>query len=197
MSRKEIDELTKIAQSNGLQGLAYIIYDTENPGGKSPILKFFSEKEIKALQDKTESKVGDMIFFAASTPKIVANALNNVRLALRDKFDLADKNKLAFCWVTDFPLYALENNKIDFEHNPFSMPQGGLEALKNKDPLDIYCSQYDLALNGYEQLSGAIRNHDPEILVEAFKVAGYDEEEVKKKFGALYNAFQYGAPPHG
>ena len=196
MSRSEIDAITAVAQSHGAKGLAYIIYENEGP--RSPILKFFSDTEMKALEEKLSPKAGDMIFFGAGEYALVTKVLGAVRIALRDKYSLADKAELAFAWVTDFPMFERKDDgTIDFEHNPFSMPHGGAAAFDNPNPTEIYGMQYDLACNGYEILSGSIRNHDIKALVKAFEMVGKGEEEVKEKFGAMYNAFQYGVPPHG
>lgn len=197
LSRSEIDSLTEVAKSHGAGGLAYIIYEADGP--KSPILKFFTGDELATLEAKLAPKVGDMIFFGAGEYKVVCKVLGQVRLACRDRFDLVDKNDIAFCWVTDFPMYEQKDDgSYDFEHNPFSMPHGGLQAFEwNPDPLTIYGCQYDLACNGYEILSGSIRNHSAEALVKAFNIVGKGEQEVKDKFGAMYTAFQYGVPPHG
>jgi aspartyl-tRNA synthetase len=197
LSRSEIDSLTEVAKANGAGGLAYIIYEADGP--KSPILKFFTGGELAALETKLAPQVGDMVFFGAADHKTVCKVLGQVRIACRDRFDLVDSSELAFCWVTDFPMYELKDDgKYDFEHNPFSMPHGGAKAFDgNPDPLSIYGTQYDLACNGYEILSGSIRNHDIEALVKAFNIVGKGETEVKEKFGAMYNAFQYGVPPHG
>ncbi len=196
LSRSEIDSLTEIAKSHGAGGLAYIIYEADGP--KSPILKFFTGDELATLEKKLSPKVGDMIFFGAGDYKVVCKVLGQVRLACRDRFALVSKEDIAFCWVTDFPMYELKDGKYDFEHNPFSMPHGGLSAFEwNPDPLSIYGCQYDLACNGYEILSGSIRNHSAEALVKAFNIVGKGEQEVKDKFGAMYTAFQYGVPPHG
>jgi aspartate--tRNA ligase len=197
LSRSEIDSLTELAKSLGAGGLAYIIYEAEGP--RSPILKFFGETELKALEEKLSPKSGDMIFFGAGEYKTACKVLGGVRIACRDRFDLVDKNEIAFCWVTDFPMYEQKDDgSYDFEHNPFSMPHGGVEAFDgNPDPLTIYGAQYDLACNGYEVLSGSIRNHDVNALVKAFEIVGKGEAEVKEKFGAMYTAFQYGVPPHG
>lgn len=218
MSRSEIDAITEVAQSHGAKGLAYIIYEAETPetgdsshqtplsplvrGAKavprSPILKFFSEAEMQALEAKLQPKAGDMIFFGAGEYSLVTKVLGAVRIALRDKYHLADKNELAFAWITDFPMFERKDDgTIDFEHNPFSMPHGGATAFDNPNPTEIHGMQYDLACNGYEILSGSIRNHDIKALVKAFEIVGKGEEEVKEKFGAMYNAFQYGVPPHG
>ena len=197
MSRSEIDEITEVAKGLGAKGLAYIIYEAEGP--RSPILKFFKPEEIKALEDRMAPEVGDMIFFGANDFKSVVKVLGGVRIALRDKYQLADQNELAFTWVTDFPMYERKDDgSYDFEHNPFSMPHGGIQAFDgDPDPLTIYGMQYDLACNGYEILSGSIRNHSVEALVKAFNVVGKSEDDVRTKFGAMYNAFQYGVPPHG
>ena len=200
MTRKEIDDLTKIAQKAGAKGLAYIIYDEDGP--RSPILKFFSEEEKKAIEERLQPKTGDMIFFSADKFEKAVKVLDVVRQTLRDWYNLADKDELAFVWIYDFPMFEKDETtgKIDFSHNPFSAPQGGYEAIANKEGdelLDVKAYQYDLVLNGYEILSGSIRNTDVKALVEAFKKVGRTEEEVKKKFGAMYEAFQYGVPPHG
>ena len=197
LSRSEIDSLTEVAKSLGAGGLAYIIYEADGP--KSPILKFFTGNELEAISQKLAPKVGDMIFFGAGEYKTTCKVLGGVRLACRDRFDLVNKDEIAFAWVTDFPMYELKDDgKYDFEHNPFSMPHGGLAAFEgNPDPLSIYGCQYDLACNGYEVLSGSIRNHNIESLVKAFNIVGKGEQEVKDKFGAMYTAFQYGVPPHG
>ena len=197
MSRKDIDGLTKVAQDAGARWLAYIIYD-EN-GARSPILKFFSEEEIAKIEKIMQPKTWDIIFFSAADYKIAVNVLNVVRLAIRDKYELADKNEISLCWITDFPIYEQDKDtwKIDFEHNPFSRPKWWLEALETMDPLDITGEQFDLSMNGYEILSGAIRNQDIKALLKAFDIVGRWEDEIKEKFGAMYEAFQYGAPPHG
>ncbi len=197
LSRSEIDSLTEVAKSHGAGGLAYIIYEADGP--KSPILKFFTGDELATLEAKLAPKVGDMIFFGAGEYKVVCKVLGQVRLACRDRFALVSKDDIAFCWVTDFPMYEQkEDGKYDFEHNPFSMPHGGITAFDGSpDPLSIYGCQYDLACNGYEILSGSIRNHSAEALVKAFNIVGKGEQEVKDKFGAMYTAFQYGVPPHG
>jgi len=197
LSRSEIDSLTEVAKANGAGGLAYIIYEADGP--KSPILKFFTGNELASLEAKLAPKVWDMVFFGAGDYKTTCKVLGQVRLACRDRFGLVDSTELAFCWVTDFPMYEQKDDgKYDFEHNPFSMPHGGATAFDgNPDPLSIHGCQYDLACNGYEILSGSIRNHNLEALVKAFNIVGKGEEEVKEKFGAMYSAFQYGVPPHG
>lgn len=195
MSRKDIDDLTEIAKAEWAKWLAYIIYDEE--WRRSPILKFFSENEIAELEKVVEPKTGDIIFFSAADFEKAVWVLNKVRLAIRDKWTLVDKDELAITWVTDFPFYELWDDwKVDFAHNPFSMPTWGMKAFEEKDPLKISSQQYDLACNGYEILSGSIRNNNPEVLVKAFELVGKWEQEVIEKFGWMYNAFQYWAPPH-
>ena len=200
MSRSEIDDLTKVAQKAWAKWLAYIIYDDNEEGWKkSPILKFMWEAEIKEMEARLQPKNGDIVFFSADEYLKAVKILNVVRLALRDKFELADKNTLSFCWVTDFPMFEESdiNWKLDFAHNPFSMPKWGIEAFNNDDLLSIKSVQYDLACNGFEILSGSIRNHDVESLVKAFEKVGRSKQEVMNKFGAMYEAFQYWVPPHG
>jgi aspartyl-tRNA synthetase len=196
-SRKDIDELTEIAKNKGAKGLAYIIYEKEI---KSPILKFLSDLEIKAITEKTEAKEGDLVFFGADNWKTASEALGSVREECGARLGLKDSSKAAWLWICDYPMYdysEMEEGKIDFSHNPFSMPQGGLQALQEKDPLEILAYQYDLVCNGFEISSGAIRNHDPETMYKAFAIAGYTKEQVNAKFGHMIKAFEYGAPPHG
>lgn len=198
-SRKEIDELTEVAKTKGAKGLAYIVV---KEGGElqSPIVKFLGDDLCRTLIKETGALAGDVIFFGADTRKIVCDALGAVRNECGERLKLKDKNTAAWCWVYDFPMYdysEIEEGKIDFSHNPFSMPQGGLEALENKNPLDVLAYQYDLVCNGYEISSGAIRNHEPKIMYKAFEIAGYKKEEVDAKFGHMIRAFEYGAPPHG
>jgi aspartyl-tRNA synthetase len=198
-SRKEIDELTEIAKTKGAKGLAYIIIK-EKDELQSPIVKFLGDDLAKKIVKELGAKVGDIIFFGADTWKIACLSLGAVRNECALKLGLKDNAKAAWCWVVDFPMYdysEIEDGRIDFGHNPFSMPQGGLEALNTKDPLEILAYQYDLVLNGFEASSGAIRNHEPEIMYKAFEIAGYTKEEVDSKFGAMIRAFEYGAPPHG
>lgn len=198
MSRKDIDDLTQVAIKAWAKWLAYIIYDAvEWP--KSPILKFFSDTEMKEMEDRLKPKIGDIIFFSANEFKRAVWVLSVVRLALRDKFNLADNNKLWFAWICDFPMFEQDSvtGKLDFSHNPFSMPHGWVEAFERQDLLNIKAVQYDLACNWYEILSGSIRNHDVESLVRAFGIVWRDKQEVVDKFGAMYEAFQYWVPPHG
>lgn len=198
-TRREIDELTEIAKEKGAKGLAYISIQ-EDGTLQSPIVKFLGTELAQKLMDTVSAKAGDMVFFGADNWRTVCSALGAVRNECGKRLGLKDDTKIAWCWIVDFAMYShseIEPGKVDFDHNPFSMPQGGLEALQTKDPLDIYAYQYDLVLNGFEALSGAIRNHDPEIMYAAFKIAGYSKEEVDQKFGGLIRAFEYGAPPHG
>lgn len=200
MSRWEIDELTKIAQNAWAKWLAYIIYDdNEEWWKKSPILKFMWEKEITEMENRLKPKHWDIIFFSADEFKKAVKILNVVRLALRDKFNLADDNVLAFCWVTDFPMFEIDEVswKVDFEHNPFSMPNWWIEAFDNEDLLSIKWNQYDMSCNGFEILSGSLRNYDVESLVKAFEKVWRSKKEVQEKFGAMYEAFQFWPPPHG
>ena len=145
----------------------------------------------------TRSIKNDTIFFIADNEKRATELAGQIRTELGKRLDLIDEDVFKFCWIIDFPMFELDDHeKLAFSHNPFSMPQGGLDALEHQNPLDILAYQYDLVCNGYEMASGAVRNHNPEIMVKAFEIAGYTEEDVKTKFGALYNAFQYGTPPH-
>jgi len=192
--RKFFDSMGEFAINEcNAKGLAWVKVDEENNlnGG---IAKFISD-EIKT---EIGAKAGDAIFFIADEFKTAQKIAGLVRIELGKRLDLIEKNVFKFCWIVDFPMYEYneEFEKVDFNHNPFSMPQGGMEALENMDPLDILAYQYDLVCNGYEVASGAVRNHNPKIMVKAFEIAGYTEEDVKKRFGALYTAFQYGTPPH-
>ena len=192
--RKFFDNMEEFAKTDaGAKGLAWVKVDEENnlTGG---IAKFITD-EIKT---ELGAKAGDSIFFVADEFKMAQKIAGMVRIELGKRLDLIEKNVYKFCFIVDFPMYEYneEEGKIDFNHNPFSMPQGGRKALEEKDPLDILAYQYDLVCNGYEMASGAVRNHDPEIMLKAFEIAGYKEEDIKKKFGALYTAFQYGTPPH-
>ncbi len=167
---------------------------------RSPIVKFLGEELANKIVESVGGKVGDIIFFGADSWRTVCSALGAVRNECGIKLGLKDNSKAAWCWIVDFPMYdysEIEEGRIDFGHNPFSMPQGGLEALNTKKPLDILAHQYDLVLNGFEASSGAIRNHNPEIMYRAFEIAGYSREDVDKKFGGMISAFKYGAPPHG
>lgn len=196
-SRSQIDELTDQAKKDGAGGLAYILMAEDGP--KSPILKFLSEAELATIIEKTEAKTGDAIFFGADDKPVVNKVLGNLRSTLGDLLKLKDPNVIALAWIVDFPLYEYNESekKIDFSHNPFSMPVGGLKAFDNSEPLDIKADQYDMVANGYEICSGAVRNYNPEVMYKAFGIVGISEEEVNQKFGAMINAFKFGAPPHG
>ena len=164
---------------------------------QGPIAKLIDDESRDKLLKQTGTKPGDSIFFIAERKGILEKIAGPVREKLGILADLLEKDCFRFCWIVDFPMFeADENGKIKFSHNPFSMPQGGLKALSEKNPLDILAYQYDIVCNGVELSSGAVRNHDPEIMVKAFEIAGYSEEELKRKFSALFNAFHYGAPPH-
>ena len=195
-SKSQIDKLEDIAREKGAKGLAFAkVVDNGLDGGVS---KFISFELQKQLITQLEAKSGDLILFSAGSKSLVNKILGSVRNELADLLKLKDPNILSFVWITDFPFYEInDQNNLDFGHNPFSMPQGGIKALDATDPLTIQSNQYDLTLNGFELASGSIRNHEPETLVKAFEKIGYHREEVIKKFGGLYNAFHYGAPPHG
>jgi len=197
-TRKEIDELTDLAKAKGAKGLAYIVVRPDQL--QSPIVKFLGDELSKKIVQSVDAQVGDIIFFGADQWRTVCAVLGAVRNECALRLGLKDSSKAAWCWIIDFPMYEyseLEEGRIDFDHNPFSMPQGGLEALNSKKPLEILAYQYDLVINGFEASSGAIRNHDPKIMYKAFEIAGYTREEVDRKFGAMIRAFEYGAPPHG
>lgn len=196
--RKFFDKMGEFAMSNdvGAKGLAWAKID-ENGEVTGGISKFITPEIKKQLQENYDAKDNCAMFFIADEFVKAQKIAGLVRIELGKRLDLLEKDVYRFCFIVDFPMYELsDEGTIDFSHNPFSMPQGGLEALNTKDPLDIYAYQYDLVCNGYEMASGAVRNHDPEIMVKAFEIAGYTEEDVKERFGALYNAFQYGTPPH-
>ena len=196
LTRKEADELTEQVKKNKAKWLAYICLDPE--WLKGSILKFLSPEEIETIKAKTGAKEGDTILFVADSYDVVTTSLGRLRTYIRDKYLRIDKDDLAFCWIEDFPLFEMDDTgKLDFCHNPFSIVKWWAEALKNPNTLEIYSEQYDLSCNGYEILSGSIRNHDPELLLAAFKMVGRWEEEIKQKFGAMYEAFQFGPPPHG
>ena len=195
--RKFFDKMTDFAKTEevGAKGLAWTKLEENTLTGG--IAKFITDEMKEKLEKEYGFKNGDAIFFIADELKQAQKVAGLVRIELGKRLDLIEKNTYKFCFIVDFPMYELsDEGTIDFNHNPFSMPQGGLEALETKDPLDILAYQYDLVCNGYEMASGAVRNHNPEIMVKAFEIAGYKEEDVKNRFGALYKAFQYGAPPH-
>lgn len=193
--RKFFDNMNEFAINEiGAKGLAWVKLEDGNYTGG--IAKFITD-EVKQGLEKLGAKNGDSIFFVADEFKTAQKIAGLVRIELGNRLDLIEKNVYKFCFIVDFPMYELsDEGTIDFNHNPFSMPQGGLDALNNQNPLEILAYQYDAVCNGYEVASGAVRNHNPELMVKAFEIAGYTEEDVKTKFGALYNAFQYGTPPH-
>ena len=224
LSRKQIDNFTEIAKSEGAGGLAYLTYmskyqtsegdimqfsayeNSENmmEGGyiKSPILKFLRPTEVQGIIEKTGAQPGDAIFFGADKREVVNKVLGRLRNEFATFFNLKNNDEVALAWVVDFPFYEFDekNQKVDFGHNPFSMPKGGVEALRNAktdaEKLAIKADQYDMVMNGYEICSGAVRNHSPEVMYEAFGLLGYDKKYVEAKFGAMLNAFKFGAPPH-
>ncbi|WP_114962504.1 aspartate--tRNA ligase [Tritonibacter mobilis] len=199
-SRKFCDRMNAFAQKEGLPGMGYIFW-REKDGemeAAGPLAKNIGPERTEAIRQQLGLGVGDAAFFLGGKPKTFEAVAGRARNVIGEELNLTDKDRFAFAWIVDFPIYEKdeETGKIDFEHNPFSMPQGGMDAL-NGDPLDVRGNQYDLACNGYELVSGAIRNHKPEIMFKAFEIAGYGKEEVEKRFGGMVNAFQYGAPPHG
>ncbi|KAA8418810.1 aspartate--tRNA ligase [Acetobacter sp. DmW_125126] len=195
--RSFYDKLNAWARENGAGGLGYITFAEE--GGQGPIAKNLEADRVETIRTKLGLKPGDAVFFAAGKGHDVAKFSGLVRTRIAEELDLIEKDAFRFCWITDFPMYELneETGLIDFSHNPFSMPQGGLEALNTKNPLDILAYQYDIVCNGIELSSGAIRNHLPDVMIRAFEIAGYPESEVEARFGGMLNAFRYGAPPHG
>ncbi len=196
LSRSQIDKFTDIAKSEGAGGLAYM---TAEAGGiASPIAKFFSEDELKLIAERVGAADGDMIFFGADKRTVVNKVLGRLRNDFANHFNLKDPNVIALAWIVDFPFYEWDDKakKIDFGHNPFSMPKGGVEALRTDDKLAIVADQYDMVMNGYEICSGAVRNHNPAVMYEAFSALGYDTDYVDSRFGAMINSFKYGAPPH-
>ena len=197
MSKGFHEKLLKFATDMGMGGLGYLEVE-EDLSYKGPIDKFIPDELKKELIELAGLASGDTIFFIADKEERAAYYAGQIRTELGEKLDLIEKNAYRFCYVNDFPMFELDpdSKQIGFTHNPFSMPQGGLEALQTKDPLDILAYQYDIVCNGVELSSGAVRNHDMEIMEKAFEIAGYDKETLKNKFGALYNAFQFGAPPH-
>ncbi len=200
LSRKEIDGFTEIAKQNGAKGLAYILFTDGEV--KSPIAKFMSEQEIEMIKAKFNVQDGDGVFFGAGVRNEVNKVLGAVRVAFVDHFKLKDSNEVSLLWVIDFPFYEWDEKqkKIDFGHNPFSMPKGGLAAIEaaktDEEKLALIADQYDLVMNGYEASSGAVRNYKPEVMYAAFEVVGISRETVDERFGAMISAFKYGAPPH-
>ncbi|MFG6510182.1 MULTISPECIES: aspartate--tRNA ligase [unclassified Sulfitobacter] len=199
-SRKFCDRMNAFAQKEGLPGMGYIFWRDQGNGMEAagPLAKNIGPERTEAIRQQLGLGVGDAAFFLGGKPKSFEAVAGRARNVIGEELNLTDKERFAFAWIVDFPIYERdeETGKIDFEHNPFSMPQGGMKALEG-DPLKVLGYQYDLACNGYELVSGAIRNHKPEIMFKAFEIAGYGEDEVRKRFGGMVNAFQYGAPPHG
>ena len=200
LSRKQIDQFTDIAKSEGAGGLAYITY--QDGEAKSPIAKFLSEAELTAIQQKTGAVDDDAVFFGADTRSVVNAVLGRLRNEFAAHFDLKKTDEVAFAWIVDFPFYEWDDHgkKLDFGHNPFGMPKGGIEALESAttdaDKLAIVADQFDMVMNGYEICSGGVRNHNPAVLYKVFDLLGFSESYVEEKFGAMLNAFKYGAPPH-
>lgn len=196
-SRKFFDDAEQFAKDEGAKGLAWIAYK-EN-GLVGPLAKFISDDERMALRSMLKFDLGDVLFFGAGEKNATCALLGKIRGYFARELQLIDNNLLSFCWIVDFPMFEWKEDekKIDFSHNPFSMPKGGLQGLRSQNPLDVVGQQYDIVCNGIELSSGAIRNHDPEVMEEAFKIAGYDKSTLLTKFPALWNAFQFGAPPHG
>ena len=194
--RKFFDQMSEFAvEELGAKGLAWVKVDENNEftGGISKFITGEKDEIMKA----TGAEIGSAIFFVADELSTAQKVAGGVRIELGNRLELLEKDVFKFAWIVDFPMYELsDEGTIDFNHNPFSMPQGGMDALENKDPLDVLAYQFDLVCNGYELASGAVRNHDQDIMIKAFEIAGYEEETIKKKFGALYNAFSYGTPPH-
>ncbi|MEE8399493.1 MAG: aspartate--tRNA ligase [Desulfobacterales bacterium] len=196
-SRKFYDDTVGFGQSIGAKGLAYITW--KDGKEKSPIVKFLSESERQALRKAGNIEDGDAMFFVADNESKACEIAGQVRTELADRLGLIEEDTFHFCWIVDFPMYERDDptGKIGFSHNPFSMPQGGMQDLEDKDPLEILAYQYDIVCNGIELSSGAIRNHDPRLMYKAFEIAGYSREHVDEKFGAMIRAFKFGAPPHG
>jgi aspartyl-tRNA synthetase len=195
--RSFFDKLNDWARAEGAGGLGYIVYDADGP--KGPIARNLEPDRAEAIRLAAGVQPGDAVFFVGGKREDAQKFAGTVRTRLGEDLSLTEKNAFRFCWITDFPMYELneETGLIDFSHNPFSMPQGGLEALNGQDPLTIKAYQYDIVCNGIELSSGAIRNHRPDIMLRAFAIAGYKAEEVEARFGGMLNAFRYGAPPHG
>ncbi|WP_298296365.1 aspartate--tRNA ligase [uncultured Litoreibacter sp.] len=199
-SRKFCDRMNAFAQKEGLPGMGYIFWRDQGEGMEAagPLAKNIGPERTEAIRQQLGLEVGDAAFFLGGKPSAFEGVAGRARVEIGNELKLTDLDRFAFAWIVDFPMYEAdeESGKIDFSHNPFSMPQGGMAALEG-DPLDVLGYQYDLACNGYELISGAIRNHKPEIMFKAFELAGYGEDEVRKRFGGMVNAFKYGAPPHG
>ena len=198
--RSFFDKIDKWAKEQGASGLAYFTIEKDNKIiGKGPVGKFFSEDSLKEIMKICNASIGDSIFLSCGTEEEVRSILSLARNKIADELNLIDKESFAFCWIIDYPMFELDKktNKIKFSHNPFSMPQGEIEKLNFKNPLNIKAYQYDIVCNGVELSSGAIRNHIPELMYKLFAIAGYNKDVVKNKFSGMINALSYGAPPHG
>ena len=198
--RSFFDNIDKWAKDQGSSGLAY--FTIENNNGlvaKGPVGKFFTQDALEEIIKKTGAKVGDSIFMSCGKKSLCENIMSLAREKIAKDLNLVDENVFAFCWVVDYPMYELneETNKIEFSHNPFSMPQGNLDKIDFENPLNILAYQYDIVCNGIELSSGAIRNHIPELMYKLFSIAGYTQKEVNEKFSGMINALSFGAPPHG
>ncbi|MCG8408916.1 MAG: hypothetical protein MI923_27235, partial [Phycisphaerales bacterium] len=200
-SRAFCDRMNSWAQSEGQPGLGYIFFRQEGDviEGAGPLAKNIGPERTEALRNQLGLEAGDAVFFVAGVPAKFVDFAGKARDRIGHDLDLVDKDRFALCWIVDFPMYEWdeENEKVDFCHNPFSMPQGELEGLNTKDPLDLGAYQYDVVCNGYEIGSGAIRNHRPEIMKRAFEIAGYNADVLEERFGGMLRALEYGAPPHG
>jgi aspartyl-tRNA synthetase len=198
-NRAFCDRMNGWAQSQGQPGLGYIFFREGEEGGAGPIAKNIGPERTNALRGQLGLKVGDAVFFVAGNPANFTSFAGQARTKVGEELGLVDEESFALAWIVDFPMYEWneEEKKIDFSHNPFSMPQGGLESLETKDPLSIPAHQYDIVCNGYEIASGAIRNHKPEIMRKAFAIAGYGDNILEAQFGGMLRALQFGAPPHG
>lgn len=196
LSRSQIDKFTDIAKANGAGGLAYLTF--QNGEVTSPIAKFLAPDELAQIKTRMQAEDGDIVFFGTDKRAVVNKVLGQLRIEFADHFELKNPSVVALAWIVDFPFYEWDDKtqSIDFGHNPFSMPKGGVEALESEDKLSIVADQYDMVMNGYEICSGAVRNHNPEVMYKAFGALGYDSAYVDAKFGALINAFKFGAPPH-
>ena len=196
-SRAFCDRMNSWAQKEGQPGLGYIFY--RDGEGAGPVAKNIGEQRTEALRIQLGLSDGDAVFFTAGVPGNFITFAGLARTHIGETLELVDQKKYEFCWIVDYPMYEVDENtgKIEFSHNPFSMPQGGLEVLESSDPLDVLAYQYDIVCNGIELSSGAIRNHRPEIMYKAFEIAGYSQEQVETEFGGMLNALKFGAPPHG
>ena len=196
--RSYFDKLNDWARGEGAGGLGYIVYEADG-GAKGPIAKNLDDDRVAAIREAAGVGPGDSVFFVCDKPSVAEKFAGVVRTRVCEELGLLAKDRFDICWIVDYPMYEQDEatGEIDFSHNPFSMPQGGLEALETKDPLDVMAYQYDIVCNGVELCSGAIRNHRPDIMIKAFSIAGYEEGVIEERFGGMFNAFKYGAPPHG